>query len=161
MTPQETLDLLRLVTQCSPVMKLAEGTPPVWHRLLGDLPFDAACAAVLEHYAIESRFITPADIRARVAKRFGLLAPGEDEAWRAAVEVASADGVGRSLLPSAVREAYDTVGGAGGIRTGLASTVRAQFRDAYREARSRHDQGVLGRPMSELVAAQQRTEIGA
>lgn len=160
MTPQQTVDLMRLVTQCSPAMRLAEGTPAVWHRLLADLPFEAACNAVIAHYATERRFITPADIREGVARAADLLAPDEDLAWLEAQSVATNEGIGRGQLHPAVERAYQALGGAWGINSGQAGTVRAQFRDAYRAARDRHDREVLGGLMDErLVERAERQEI--
>lgn len=68
-----------------------------------------------------------------------------------ACHVASAEGIGRKALPVAVREAYDAVGGAQGIRSGRSDTVRAQFREAYRAAQARVDRDVVGSSLQRRI----------
>jgi hypothetical protein len=140
----ETVRLLALVTRLWPWAQLQVGTPQAWQLAMDDLPYALVEQALLAVARTEQRPPTVATLRHQVAATAGLLAPDEDVAWGLALAVASKEGVGRKHLPGPVAEAYDTVGGAHGMTMqGAPATVRAQYRDAYRAARDRHDRALL------------------
>lgn len=62
MTPAETAELLGF---CAAFDRRTVGKADVlaWQTVLADLPFDAARQAVIQHYATETRWIMPANIR--------------------------------------------------------------------------------------------------
>lgn len=143
MKPTQTVQLVRLIAQIWPSMRINEHTPDAWHPLLEDLDFDAAVQAVKDVAKVSSAYIAPADIRRQVAASAGLLAPSEDVAWQQAVDVALAEGIGRSRLHPAVAQAYANVGAAPGIRQGQPGPTRAAFITAYRQIRETHERHVL------------------
>lgn len=65
MTPSQTAELLGF---CSAFDRRTVGKADVlaWQTVLGDIDYNAARAAVTEHYATETRWIMPADIRQAV-----------------------------------------------------------------------------------------------
>jgi hypothetical protein len=141
-TRDEARQLLALVASFDGRRSFGTYDVEAWLSVLGDVGWDEAHAAVLAHYATRTDCVMPAHVRRHAAATSGRLAPDDDEAFRLAAAVASAEGEGRGQLHPAVRDAYDTVGGSYGFAV-PASTVRAQFRDAYRSARERHDERVL------------------
>ena len=68
MTPAETAELLGL---CAAFDRRTIGKTDVlaWQTVLADVDIEAAKAAVTAHYAAETRWIMPADIRQAVLKR--------------------------------------------------------------------------------------------
>ncbi|MFF8997105.1 hypothetical protein ACF1GW_30775 [Streptomyces achromogenes] len=67
MTPAEIAALLSFAAAFDR-RTLGEADVLAWHTVLGDVTFDAAKAAVTAHYAVETRWIMPADIRQHVLK---------------------------------------------------------------------------------------------
>ncbi|WP_318205347.1 hypothetical protein [Streptomyces sp. SCL15-4] len=67
MTPAETAALLSFAAAFDR-RTLGETDVLAWHTVLHDITFDAAKAAVTAHYAVETRWIMPADIRQHVLK---------------------------------------------------------------------------------------------
>lgn len=65
MKSTEAAALCRYTKACCPQQKFDEWTPDAWFDLLGDVPFDAAKAAVIE-VAKRQPFVSPAEIRAQV-----------------------------------------------------------------------------------------------
>lgn len=67
MTPSQTAELL---TFCAAFDRRTIGKADVlaWHTVLADIDYDAARHAVTAHYATETRWIMPADIRQAVRK---------------------------------------------------------------------------------------------
>lgn len=143
MTPSEAVQLLAVVSAAWPQARVGEGTVQAWHQVLGDLPSEAVRDALLALARTNTHPPSAAEIRRRVAADAGLLSPDEDEAWQLANAVARAEGVGRRELPEAVKMAYDAVGGAHALATQAGVTMRAQFRDFYRQARQRTDDQTL------------------
>lgn len=68
MTPSQTAELLGL---CAAFDRRTIGKADVlaWQTVLGDIEFDAAKRAVTQHYATETRWIMPADIRTAVQQQ--------------------------------------------------------------------------------------------
>jgi hypothetical protein len=149
MNPTDTVNLLRLVGEIWPSMRINPHTPDAWHPLLQDIPRDAAITAVRRLAMVSSSYLAPADIRREVASAAGLLPPGEDTAWELALAVAVDEGYGRSTLPGAVRATYDALGGAPSIRNGLPGPTRAQFGQAYRRIAEDLERSVLGSDLGE------------
>lgn len=152
MTPQEAIGLLALVRATWPGMSVVEGMDRTWAALFSDVPAGAATEAVLRLGRRTSRFLAVADIRREVARMAGLLAPDEDLAWRGATAVAVDGGLGRNQLHPVVAAVYTDMGGASGPLALGGTTVRAQFRDAYRQARDRHDADVLDAGLDRRLA---------
>ncbi|MFI0233110.1 hypothetical protein [Streptomyces sp. NPDC017086] len=67
MTPAETAALLSFAAAFDR-RTLGEADVLAWHTVLSDITFDAAKQAVAAHYAVETRWIMPADIRQHVLK---------------------------------------------------------------------------------------------
>lgn len=65
MTPAETAALLAFAAAFDR-RTIGETDVLAWQTVLHDIPFQAAKAAVTAHYATETRWIMPADIRQRV-----------------------------------------------------------------------------------------------
>jgi hypothetical protein len=65
MTPSQTAELL---TFCAAFDRRTIGKADVlaWHTVLADIDHEAAKQAVTQHYAVETRWIMPADIRGAV-----------------------------------------------------------------------------------------------
>lgn len=68
MTPSQTAELLAF---CAAFDRRTIGKADTlaWHTVLSDIDFDAAKQAVTAHYATETRWIMPADIRQTVRKQ--------------------------------------------------------------------------------------------
>ena len=135
MTRDEVITLLALISSLDQRREFAAPDVAAWGMVLGDLPAQAAQAAVSDWYRREVGCVMPADIRRFVADRLGLLPPAEVAAWMQATAVAAEHGEGRATLHPAVREAYDAMGGAAGPLGNRPGdpTVRAQWRDTYRQ----------------------------
>lgn len=145
MTPTETTKIITLVRAFAPQQRLVDEYTvlvPAWHAVIGDLPYDAVERAVIAHYRTATDpWITPGQIRRRVAADAGLLAPSEQDAWMLAQQWVRR-AVRLDELPSAVGLACQAVGDV--LRSDAPDGVRhAAFRDAYRSAASRHDDRTL------------------
>lgn len=142
MTPEEIVEVLT-------VLAIAHGketrpeTFEVYEAALGDLDIPDPRAFAIRYVRTVKWWPSPAHLREAILAAYGLLAPDEDVAWRAAVEAATHGGSEALAWP--VQEAYKAVGGSWGIRTGTETTIRAQFRDAYRLAKGREDREVMAR----------------
>ena len=107
MTPTQTVQLVALITQIWPSMKLNEFTADAWHPILEDLDFADAARAVNLLAKTHDGYIAPADIRRQTAREAGLLPVAEAQALQLAITVAGNMGGGRSALPGPARRAYD------------------------------------------------------
>jgi hypothetical protein len=124
MTPSQTAELLGFAAAFDR-RTVGKADALAWHTILADITFDAAKQAVAAHYAVETRWIMPADIRNAVTKNradtasdfqgAGLTAeipdadPDDVPAYLAAVRqqrTRAADG----LKPRPVKELLATVG---------------------------------------------------
>lgn len=65
MTLAETADLLSIAAGIDQ-RTIGEADVRAWHMVLDDIPFDAAAAALRDHYRTETRRVLPADIIRRV-----------------------------------------------------------------------------------------------
>jgi hypothetical protein len=144
-TPSETAKVIMMVRAASPQQRLADEPTVllnVWHSIIGDLPFAEVEKAVIAHYrAATDPWITPGQIRRRVATTFGLLAPSEDEAWALAQRWSRRE-IRLDALPSAVGLACEAV--AEVLRSEAPVGVRhSAFRDAYRASAQRHNERAL------------------
>ncbi|MGI5485180.1 zinc finger domain-containing protein [Microtetraspora malaysiensis] len=138
-----------------------------WHQIIGDLPYEQARDAVVEHYRAEHRRIMPADVRARVkAIRERLIArapipqpspdPGQYRAELAATVRALADG---RRLPAAITRGGDSTPSADYLAArGSRDTVRLAALqvvcpwDPCRAAVGRGCVGPDGRPLTNSPA---------
>src|SRR5690349_11552302 len=67
MTAAEAVMLCRFAKACCPQQAIDEYTPDAWHELLSDLRFEDCKAAVVD-VVKEQPFVSPAEIRSRIAK---------------------------------------------------------------------------------------------
>jgi hypothetical protein len=67
MTAAEAVMLCRFAKACCPQQAIDEYTPDAWHELLSDLRFEDCKAAVVD-VVRDQPFVSPAEIRARIAK---------------------------------------------------------------------------------------------
>ena len=145
MTPTETAKIITMIRALAPQQRLADDPGVLiaaWHAVIGDLPYDAVERAVVAHYRTATDpWITPGQIRQRVARDAGLLAPSEQEAWLLAQQWVRR-AVRLDALPSAVGLACQAVGDV--LRSDAPEGVRhAAWRDGYRATASRHDDRTL------------------
>lgn len=160
MTPTQTVQLVTIITQLWPSMKLNEYTPDAWHLVLEDLDHDDARAAVAVLARTKSGYITPHDIRHQCARAAGLLPPEEGAALQMAVTVAGNLGTGASLLPGPVRAAYWDMGGSSGFQ-GAPSVLRAQWRTVYGDAVEAYERDLLGGDLGTAIAHTKHAQITA
>lgn len=159
MTRAETVRLLAFLAAVNPAMRVEEGTAEAWHLVLAQAPANPVMEAA-RRLVTTQRWVAVCDVVQACAASLGLLAPDEEQAYTAAVRVASDEGVGRSDLHPAVEEAYWSFGGAGGSLTSLSSAVRAQFRDAYRVIQRRHDETAMLGLTSGAIQSPQFAALG-
>ncbi|MEU9558020.1 zinc finger domain-containing protein [Streptomyces fumanus] len=102
MTPAETAALLSFAAAFDR-RTLGEADVLAWHTVLADIAFEPAKAAVTAHYATETRWIMPADIRQHVlARRNDTAADIQGPGLPAAIPDADPDDIPAYL--AAVRE---------------------------------------------------------
>lgn len=130
MKPTETVELVALITQIWPSMKINKDTAKAWHLVLADLPFDAAQTAVANLAKHKIGYIDVAEIRRQVAEDAGLLPLEEGIAYDLAAKVALNSGTGARMLPGPVQDAYWQMGGAPAFE-GDAFMVRARWNKIY------------------------------
>lgn len=142
MTPTQTVQLVAIISEIWPSMKLGSHTPDAWHTVLGDLPYADAVAAVQHLARTRGGYIAPADIRRQVAAAAGLLAPNEAEALADAAEVAGRQGLGAMHLHPVTYEAYRAMGGPTAFDA-PASVIRPQWARVYAAVVTRHEDALL------------------
>lgn len=160
MTPTQTVQLVTIISQLWPSMKLNEFTADAWHLVLEDLDHDDARGAVIALTKARSGYITPHDIRHQCARAAGLLPPEEAAALQMAVTVAGNLGTGASLLPGPVRTAYWDMGGSPGFQC-APSILRAQWRTVYGDAVEAYERDLLGGDLGTAIAHTKRAQITA
>lgn len=130
----------------------------VYAVALEDLELDDPRTVVRGLLRTERRWMTPADIRAALLASADRLAPDEDQAWtmarRYAQHASELPSGSFDALPLPVQEALQTIGGSYAIKVAPETIIRAQFRDAYRLAKGRHDRELLGRSWDGLPLGQ-------
>lgn len=92
MTEDQVFDLFELIDAYSPGFASedrVEALAAVWSLHLQDLTPDSAAAIVHAHYARETRWIMPADIRRPAAKAAGILPPDPEAAQAQAIALKS------------------------------------------------------------------------
>lgn len=151
MTPTQTVQLVAVIKQIWPSMKIDDHTPDAWHVILDDLAIDDALAAVRRLARTRSGYITPADIRRQVAATAGLLPPAEAEGLTAAAAVAGSQGLGASKLHPVVREAYRAMGGPTAFDA-PPSVIRPQWGRVYAAALAKYEDTLLGGDLGAAVA---------
>lgn len=151
MTPEQIAALVG-------VLAVAYGRDPspemfqVYEMALADVPAPDVERLAQRIVRTEKWMPTPAAIRERILEDLGYLSPDEDQAWVMAKEWS----VGRTALrsedlPQPVWEACQAVGGSWSIRTGVETTLHAQFREAYRRAKARADREAIERTHEPLL----------
>lgn len=142
MTPEEVVEVVGLLA-----VAFGRDTRPetfeVYEFVLGDLDIPDPRRVVKSLLRTMDRWPSPSTLRREFLAWYGLLAPDEDQAWTLAVRAAQAGGIGE--LPGPVKDAVEAVGGSWGIRVGQETTIRAQFRDAYRLVKTRADRETVER----------------
>lgn len=140
MTPEEIVEVVGLLATAHG----RNATPEmfeVYEAALTDLDIPDARAFAIRYVRTAKWWPSPAHLREAILDAYGLIAPDEDVAWRAALEAVAHGGTDRLAWP--IQEALRAVGGPWGFRMGTETTVRAQFRDAYRLAKRREDQEAM------------------
>lgn len=158
MTPTQTVQLVALVRQLWPSMKIDQHTPDAWHATMDDLPFDEALRAVRHLARTRSGYVMPADIRRRIAAEAGLLPPTEAEALTAAAVVAGSQGAGASRLHPATYEAYRAMGGPTAFDAPPA-VIRPQWARVWAAVATKHEEDVLAGDLG--AAIEQRRALPA
>lgn len=153
MTPPEAVQLVRIVRQLWPSMKIEEHTPDAWHMVLDDIELGDALKAVRHLARSRSGYIAPADIRRRVAAEAGLLPLAEAEALNAAARVASLKGVGASGLDLVTQQAYRDMGGATAFEAPM-GVLRAQWAKVYHAIAEPYVEELLAGDLGAVVAQQ-------
>lgn len=95
--------------------------------------------------------MAPAALRKRLLDDLGYLQPDDDVAWRMVREWAVEGRRTFDSLPQPVWEAAEAVGGSWAIRTGVETTIHAQYREAYKKARARSDRETMERTHDPLL----------
>lgn len=113
-----------------------------WSAVVSDLGYDEAREAVVRIARRGGTWCAPGDVRREVAHARHVLSPDVDMLLADVREVASHDGVGRSLLHPAAQRAYTSVGGAQSIRR-LDAYGLQRLRKAISEQCEREDARVL------------------
>jgi hypothetical protein len=121
-TPSQTAELLGYAAAFDR-RTVGKADALAWHTILTDINFDAAKQAITAHYAVETRWIMPADIRNAVTKNRADTA---------------ADFQGPGLSPEIPDADPDDVPG---------------YLAAVRQQRTRAADGLKPRPVKELLAA--------
>lgn len=145
MNAEECARLVALVRTLYPAQRFDENPENVvnaWGQVIADVGFAEAHEAVIMHARRGSSWISPGDIRQIVARTRNVLAPDVDALLHDVREVATRDGVGRSMLHPAAQRAYETVGGAQAIRR-MDSIGLLQLRKVLIEAVETHDRRTL------------------
>lgn len=153
MTPTEAVQLVAIVRQLWPSMKIDEYTPDAWHVVLDDLDLADALKAVRHLARSRSGYIMAADIRRRVAAEAGLLPLPEAEALNAAARVASLKGVGTSNLDIVTQQAYRDMGGATAFDAPM-GVLRAQWAKVYNAIAEPYVEELLAGDLGATVAQQ-------
>lgn len=150
MTPTQTVQLVAIVRQLWPSMKIDQHTPDAWHTALDDLDLADALAAVRYLARTRSGYVMPADIRRQVAAAAGLLPPTEAEALAAAAEVAGAQGLGASRLDPVTYEAYRAMGGPTAFDA-PPSVIRPQWARIWSTVAAKHEDALLAGDLGAAV----------
>jgi hypothetical protein len=141
MNIEQVSELLKRLRVFCPAQRFDEHTLEAWAMQMDDIPPVAAFAALNRLARLAKPFISPGEIRKEV---IGVaLPPPEFEAFTACQRVAGMKGHGRSMLHPALQQAYDAMGGGGGVLMDGGTTVRAQFRDVYREIVEKHTEKMM------------------
>lgn len=123
----------------------------VYEAALADLDVEDPLGLVRRLLRTMERWPPPAVLRKAILAQYGLLAADHDQAWSVALEWStSPHGLG-VRPPEVVMEAIEAVGGSWAVRHTDRSIIHAQFRDAYRLAKERHDHEVLERTWAGLA----------
>jgi hypothetical protein len=132
-TKQEAARLVAGLVALYPHYEVEQATVSAYSRMLEDLDYAAAEAALREHVATNRMFPSVAEIRTLVAERsLGLPTPAT--AWELAEH--ASDVGGSKALPAPVRRALQYVGGNWAVRTTESPEIlRSQFLKAYAEFR--------------------------
>lgn len=158
MTPTQTVQLVALISQIWPSMKLNEFTADAWHPLLEDIEFEAAGRAVNILAKTHDGYIAPSDIRRQVVRDAGLLPVSEATALQLAVTVAGNLGAGRRALPRPVQRAYDLMGGSQGFAA-PESVIRPQFGRIYREVCAEFERDLLAGHIGRAIRGAALSEL--
>ena len=160
MKPSETIELVGMITQIWPSMKINQHTAKAWHTVLSDLPFDVAEQAVANLAKFKQGYISVADIRHQAAEDAGLLAPEEGIAYDMAVKVASNYGTGARMLPGPVQDAYWQMGGAQAFEDSV-FMVRARWNKIYAACCEKRTKELLSGDLGSSIVAARSAAIEA
>lgn len=159
MKPTETVELVGMITQIWPSMKINQHTAKAWHLVLADLPFDAAQTAVANLAKFKIGYIGVADIRHQAAEDAGLLPIEEGIAYDMAAKVGLNSGSGARMLPGPVQDAYWQMGGSQAFE-GDAFMVRARWNKVYAACCEKRNKELLSGDLG-IAIATARTALAA
>lgn len=152
MKPTETVELVGMITQIWPSMKINQHTAKAWHLVLADLPYDAAEQAVANLAKFKQGYIGVADIRRQAAEDAGLLPVEQGIAYDMAAKVGLNLGTGARMLPGPVQDAYWQMGGAPAFE-GDAQMVRARWNKIYDACCEKRQKELLSGDLGASIAA--------
>ena len=160
MKPTETVELVGMITQIWPSMKLNQHTAKAWHMVLSDLPYDIAQQAVANLAKSRIGYIGVADIRRQAAADAGLLAPEEGDAYDMAAKVGLNSGTGARMLPGPVQDAYWQMGGAQAFEDPI-GMVRSRWNKVYATCVTKRETALLTGDLGVAIETRRRAELTA
>jgi hypothetical protein len=132
-------------------------TAELWYRMLADLPYEVAKAALLKVLATAKYFPTVAEIREAAASIVLPGLPSPAEAWEMVGRVVRKYGYyrekeGLASLPPQVREAVRCIGWKEICLSEDIEVVRAQFFRVYEQyANRKREEAVIPSPVREII----------
>jgi hypothetical protein len=150
--PTETVELVAMITQIWPSMKINQHTAKAWHLVLSDLPYDTAEQAVANLAKSKTGYIGVADIRLQAAEDAGLLPLEEGTAFDMAAQVGLNQGTGARMLPGPIQDAYWQMGGSPAFE-GDGAMVRARFNKIYAACCEKRTKELLSGDLGASIAA--------
>lgn len=160
MKPTETVELVGMITQIWPSMKINQHTAKAWHLVLADLPYDVAEQAVANLAKFKQGYIGVADIRHQAAEDAGLLPIEEGIAYDMAARVGLRSGDGARMLPGPVQDAYWQLGGARAFE-GDAAMVRSRWNKIYAACCEKRTKELLSGDLGTAIQLTRATAIAA
>jgi hypothetical protein len=155
MTPQETAQVVAMLSAAFPQWSPSKETVALYHRSLRDLDGELVLSAAETWVLTEERPPTIAGFRQKCAETAGVLAISAQEAWNEVNAIATKYGTyenpNRPRWSSPlVLDAVKSVGYWEICNGNNSTTTRAQFLRAYEELKKKHDQEVVTSAQLEL-----------
>lgn len=171
MTSDETIQILELISGWLPSTAMNDQMPATWHAGLADISAADATRVVNEHFITVGGYIDVAEIRRRVADRYGVLPPSSDAAFAQVAAWNRWRGHASQPWPTTdppyvhpvARQVADDVGWTR-LAEGLDGVTRKDWREAYAKAARKAEirallPGGIAEVRAELEAARARPEL--